>query len=215
MRKLIDGVRTFHADVSSGGGRAYESLAAGQTPKTLFFACSDSRVVPAFLSTAGPGELFTVRNVGNLVPPAGPRGASTGDRSEASAIEYAVEKLGVDDVVICGHSGCGAMAALDGGGPLPRNLERWLDLARPVEDDAAFPAMLGGGRPRADQLSQRNVLVQLRALATYPSVKERVDAGGLRLHGWWFDIGRVRVDAYDVTTGRFTDFDDVYPTGAE
>ncbi|NJK33295.1 MAG: hypothetical protein HC927_13340 [Deltaproteobacteria bacterium] len=114
MRKLISGVLDFHRRLASGRAETYEPLAEGQSPTTLFFACADSRVVPAFIASAEPGELFTVRNVGNIVPRADEGGHSIGDRSEASAVEYAVEKLGVTDVVVCGHSGCGAMAALQG-----------------------------------------------------------------------------------------------------
>lgn len=139
MQRLIAGVRAFHASIEEGGWTTDAPLADGQRPET-FLACSDSRVVPAFLSTTEPGELFTVRNVGNLIPPAGPRGASTGDRSEASAIEYAVDRLGVQDIVICGHSGDGAMAALAARETYPNVKERlgtaairrhgWFDIRR-------------------------------------------------------------------------------------
>lgn len=211
MQRLIEGVRTFHTSMRNGGRAAYGSLADEQKPHTLFFACSDSRVVPAVLSTSEPGDVFTVRNVGNLVPPSAPDGGSLGDRSEASAIEYAVERLRVQDIVVCGHSGCGAMGALSSSlDELPQNLRRWLDLARPTCDDAAFSPTLGAGLPRPDQLSQRNVVLQLRALASYPSVNERVSSSSLRLHGWWFDIRNARIEAYDSTRAQFVDFDRAY-----
>ncbi len=211
MDKLLAGVREFHRQMNTDASRVYEPLAEGQQPNTLFIACADSRVVPAFIATAEPGELFTLRNVGNLVPPADAGGASVGDLSEASAIEYAVQKLAVTDIVVCGHSGCGAMAALlEPSTTLPRNLAAWLTHAAPVLDDALFPRALGEGLPLADKLSRRNVVLQIAALRTYPQVRAGLAAGTLRLHGWWFDIRATCVDVYAPEAGRFVAFEQAY-----
>lgn len=213
MQTLIDGVRAFHARMTTGAADVYAPLAEGQAPTTLFFACSDSRVVPAFLASAEPGHLFTVRNVGNLVPPAGSDGHSTGDRSEASAIEYAVEKLGVTDIVVCGHSGCGAMTALLGGGDaLPCNLDAWLAHARPALDDATLASIVDPHGDPVDTLSRRNVVQQLRSLGTWPMVALRVADGRMRLHGWWFDIRRTRIEVWNGLS--FVAFETAFPGGA-
>ena len=168
----------------------YSELAEGQSPDALVFACADSRIIPSELARTGPGQLF---NVGNLVPPADTRGASKGDLSEASAIDYAVGTLGVDDVGVCGHSSCGAMGALlAGGGAAATNLDRWLIHARPALDAARVPATIGRGRDAREALSQRSVLVQLEHLRTYPLVAHGRRDGRVRMHAWWFDIRRDR-----------------------
>lgn len=130
----------------------------------------------------------------------------------ASAIEYGLRVLGVTDIVMCGHSVCGAMAALltEPRDALPPNLNRWLEHARGVLDGAAFPNALGAGLPYADQLSQRNVVLQLRALQTYPDVARALSRSELRLHAWWFDIRAARIRALDTRGGHFADFDVVY-----
>src|SRR5271165_3350755 len=104
MKKLINGIVEFRRNVQKGYRQAFGKLADGQAPDTLFIACSDSRVVPNTFASADPGDLFVIRNVGNLVPH-----AKTPDNSEAAAMEFAVEKLGVSDIIVCGHSECGAM----------------------------------------------------------------------------------------------------------
>jgi len=119
MRKLNWGIVEFRERELPQFAAHFRELAeGGQSPDTLFITCADSRVVPNLLVSTGPGELFTMRNVGNLVPPATADGLSTGDLSEASAIEYAVNILGVSNMVVCGHSGCGAMKAVLAPGPV-------------------------------------------------------------------------------------------------
>ena len=119
MRKLIMGIVDFRERLLAQHAERFRDLAQGQTPDALFITCSDSRIVPDLLASTDPGDLFVMRNVGNLVPPATAEGASTGDLSEASAIEYAVLVLKVRSVVVCGHSECGAMKAALAGKPLP------------------------------------------------------------------------------------------------
>ncbi len=146
-----------------------------------------------------------MRNVGNLIPPATADGISSGDLSEASAIEYAVLVLKVSEVIVCGHSECGAMKAITAHGDRPDapNLNKWLQHAQAttnrLEQDVGLHTKL---KPH-DRVSQINVLVQLEHLASYPIVRERVAAGALRLHGWWFDVASGSMYAHDAAQDRF------------
>jgi carbonic anhydrase len=177
----------------------FRELADGQSPDTLFITCADSRVLPHLLLSMDVGELFVVRNVGNLVPPATAEGHSTGDLSEASAIEYAVSVLKVANVVVCGHSSCGALKAVSTSAALDDapNLGKWLHHATPaarrLRHDGPFDPRL----KQYDQLSQHNVLVQLDHLMTYPLIKEQVGKGALLLSGWWFEVATGDMYAYD------------------
>ena len=205
MRKLIMGIVDFRERMRPQYAKRFRELALGQAPDALFISCADSRVTPELLVSTHPGDLFTMRNVGNLVPPAAADGASTGDVSEASAIEYAVLVLKVRNIVVCGHSECGAMKAV-----LARNsklkapnLERWLYHARTAAFRLEQEGPLDGARKPHDQLSQLNVLVQLEHLMTYPVVRQKVKAGALRLSGCWFDIANGDVYGYERGRRRF------------
>ncbi|AXE85730.1 carbonic anhydrase [Streptomyces sp. Go-475] len=182
MKTLLDRARTFRKSVDFDSG-AYRKLAEGQYPEALFITCSDSRVIPALITGARPGEIFELRNAGNIVPPYGRPGAS----GEAATIEYALEVLGVQDIVVCGHSHCGAMGALKSGDDLSAlpGVDAWLRIARPelttvldtAPDDPSLP-----------EVSQSNVVNQLAALRSYPVVRQRLDSGRLRLHGWYYEV---------------------------
>jgi carbonic anhydrase len=152
-----------------------------------------------------------MRNVGNMVAPSDATGQSVGDCSEAAAVEYALLHLPVVDVVVCGHSGCGAMKALLAGDVDARapNLSDWLDLGRSALQLLESAGPVGEGLPAADRLSQLNVLQQLKHLRTYPLVRERLAEGRLRLHGWWFDIGNAQVQVYRPGHDRFVPIDEV------
>ena len=211
MRKLIWGIVEFREQQLPRYAEHFRELADGQSPNTLFITCADSRVAPNLLVSSDPGELFTIRNVGNLVPPATADGRSTGDLSEASAIEYAVKVLKVANIVVCGHSGCGAMKAVLAPGPLDDtpNLTAWLHHARPAAARLAQDVAPGYGLTPYDRLSQLNVLVQLEHLMTYPDVRSAVDRGALQLSGWWFDIagGDMHVYQPDARTFALVDRD--------
>ena len=192
MRKLIMGIVDFRERLLSQYAERFRVLAQGQAPDVLCVTCSDSRVVPDLLASTDPGDLFVMRNVGNMVPPATVEGASTGDLSEASAIEYAVLVLKVRSIVVCGHSECGAMKAALAGTPMPNtpNLAKWLHHSASAVFRLDQEGPLDPRWNRCDQLSQLNVLVQLEHLATYPIVRERIADGSLYLSGWWFDIAK-------------------------
>ena len=205
MRKLIAGIAEFRRNVQPSYRERFARLALGQAPDCLFFACSDSRVVPNLFASTDPGDLFVVRNVGNLVPPCGPDGLSETDRSEGAAIEFALESLHVRDVVVCGHSECGAMKVLVEGQDLTGapNLGQWIEVGqrslKRLETEPGFGVHLS---PH-NRLSQLNVLVQLEHLLGYPAVRARVEAGTLGLHGWWFDLSAAEVLSFAAERGRF------------
>jgi len=205
MRKLIMGIVDFRERLLPQLAQRFHDLAEGQTPNALFITCSDSRVVPDLLAATDPGELFVMRNVGNLVPPATVEGASTGDLSEASAIEYAVLLLKVRSVVVCGHSECGAMKAALARKPMPNtpNLAKWLHHSASAVFRLDQEGPLDPRLNPCNQLSQLNVLVQLEHLATYPIVRERIADGSLHLSGWWFEIAKGEVYVYQREERRF------------
>jgi carbonic anhydrase len=197
MDDLYEGVARFRHDVFPNHRRLFERLAHGQTPTVLFVACSDSRVDPSLITQTPPGTLFVLRNAGNLVPDAdNPVGG------EAATLHYAVEELGVHHIVVCGHSGCGAMTALVGRKRLPRVLTTWLRHAEPVLRRV----------PRGDVEAAiaANVLLQLDHLRTHASVARAVRAGDLQLHGWVYDIGSGRIRVHDPGARAFVDLDDTH-----
>src|SRR5215510_12056956 len=156
MRKLIMGIVDFRERMLPQYAKRFRDLALAQSPDALFITCSDSRVVPDLLASTHPGELFTMRNVGNLIPPATAEGLSTGDLSEASAIEYSVLVLKVANIVVCGHSECGAMKAVLARNPKLRapNLDRWLYNAGAAAVRLDHEGALDASLKRHDQLSQ-------------------------------------------------------------
>jgi carbonic anhydrase len=210
MKKLLQGIVEFRRNALPGYREKFARLALGQSPDALLIACSDSRVVPNIFASADPGDLFVVRNVGNLIAPAAADGHSRKDASDVAAIEFAVQHLNVADVIVCGHSECGAMQALlQGRHSLePFHLRYWLRHAddavtRLERAEAPDPTLA----PH-NQLSQLNVLTQLRHLCTYPFIRDRVDSGRLRLHAWWFELQTADVYAYDESVKRFVIIDE-------
>lgn len=183
----------------------FRDLALTQAPDALFITCSDSRVVPDLLASTHPGDLFTMRNVGNLVPPATADGVSTGDLSEASAIEYSVLILKVASIVVCGHSECGAMKAVLTRYPNLKapNLDKWLYNANTAAVRLEHEGALNPDLKPHDQLSQLNVLVQLEHLMSYPIVRKQIAAKTLHLSGWWFDIATGNMHAYERASRSF------------
>ena len=212
MKKLIKGIVEFRQNVRPDYREKFAQLALGQAPDALFIACSDSRVVPNLFASADPGDLFVIRNVGNLIAPADGNGLSQSEASEAAGIEFALVNLAVTDIIICGHSECGAMQALLNGRHTvgPFHLRCWLRhgeaaLERLEKNPGPDPTLA----PQ-NQLSQLNVLSQIDHLKTYPCVRERVEAGRLRLHAWWFELKNADVYAYEHSLGRFVPIDDSY-----
>lgn len=209
MRKLLRGIVEFRNQVRPGLRETFARLALGQRPDALLVACSDSRVVPNLFASTDPGDLFVLRNVGNLIAPCvdGPS-----DEGEGAAIEFALSDLNVRDVIVCGHSACGAIHAVCAGRHrvVAPHLRRWLRHAEPALSQSLRERLTVLPAEPRDAVSQLNVLVQLEHLRTYPIVRERLAEGTLALHGWWFEIGEAEVHAHDPDAGRFVPIDEAY-----
>lgn len=193
------GIRSFREKVRPGYKEKFAHLALGQSPDCLFFGCADSRVVPTVFASTDPGDLFVVRNVGNLVPPCDPSGVPGVDTGEGAAIEFALLTLNVRDVIVCGHSECGAMRAilteeLPAGAP---HLGVWLKSGRVSLERQGEKIHFRPSLSPVNQLSQLNVLQQLEHLRSYPVVREREARGELKLHAWWFDLTEAEVLIFD------------------
>ena len=205
MQQLIEGVHRFHNDQFGNYRTLFRKLSQdGQNPHTLFITCSDSRVLAELITQSKPGDLFVVKNIGNIIPPAGATGSTN---STAAAIEFAVETLRVSDIVVCGHSQCGAMTALLGGLPNGQSmphLREWLKLAAPVSEIIRSQYVhLRDEFVRVDTAAEENVLFGLENLHSYHCVQERLMDGSLRLHGWFFKIATAELFAYDPATKQF------------
>jgi carbonic anhydrase len=193
MQEIIAGVRTFQRDVYPQYRELFEKLSAGQSPEALVITCSDSRVDPFLFTHAQPGQLFVLRNAGNLVPKYdGIVGGVT------ATIEFAVVGLRVPNIIVCGHSGCGAIHGL----LHPESLQNmphvadWLSHhAEPVREVLAKAGRLGGP-DELPQAVEANVLVQLENLRAHPCVAEALAAGKITLHGWVYDIASGEIRAY-------------------
>jgi carbonic anhydrase len=203
MKKLRAGIVEFRRRRRPEYAATFERLALGQAPDALFVACSDSRVVPNLFASTEPGDLFVVRNVGNIVAPCGEDGASVSDESEGAALEFAVHALKVADLIVCGHSECGAMRALVEGREkldLP-HMRSWLRHAERALD--RYRAEGSHGLAPHNEVGQRNVLLQLEHLRSYPFIREAEEKGRLALHGWWFDIAGADVYEWRGDAERF------------
>lgn len=201
MEKLIRGVHTFQKEYFSNQEALFSRLARGQSPDTLFITCSDSRINPNLLTQTEPGELFILRNAGNLVPP---HGALKGG-GEAATVEYAVAALGVKDIIVCGHSHCGAMKGLLNRGSLSElpAVASWLEHAETTrriitENYADLPE-----EEKVVATIKENVLVQLDNLRTLPAVAARLNRGEIRLHAWVYEIESGQVYSYDAEDKAF------------
>lgn len=200
MQKLVRGIHSFREGYFASHRQLFEQLAtAGQRPETLFITCSDSRVVPNLITNAPPGELFVVRNVGNVVPrPELPGGT-------AAAIEFAVEVLEVENVIICGHTQCGAMNAILNPAAMQRLpfVKRWLSQAERVRQviDERYGHL--DAEARLTAAIQENVLVQLENLRDYPFIQRRLEAGKLLVSGWVFHLARGEIFDFDPSEGEF------------
>lgn len=212
LGRIVSGIAHFHERDSRAIRPRMERLVReGQKPHALFITCADSRILPSILTNTDPGELFVIRNVGNLVPPEGADGHA--DAGIGAALEYALEVLKVSDIIVMGHSSCGAMGAVLKGGSHGRHLDAWLrhgDASKQrFGDEGGLDSRLGP----ADQLSQHNALEQVRMLETYPEVATRVRSGDLKLHAWWFHMETSTVTAYDPETNAFLPVEAVYSSG--
>ena len=206
MQQLIDGVHRFRNDEFGNYRSLFQRLSReGQNPHTLFITCSDSRVLAELITQSKPGDLFVVKNIGNIVPPSAVTGSTN---STAAAIEFAVETVRVSDIVVCGHSQCGAMHALLSDTPLSDrtpHLREWLTLAEPVREIVRSQyTHIKDPEHRKNVAAEENVLFALENLHSYYCVQDRLMDGSLRLHGWFFKIATAELFAYNPETRQFS-----------
>jgi carbonic anhydrase len=204
--KLVDGYRRFKRTRFAREQRLYEQLAdKGQQPKVLVISCSDSRVSPSVILSAEPGDIFVARNIANIVPPYDP---DSKPRSIGAVIEYAVKVLKVSDIVVKGHARCGGVAALvDGGSHLPTNdyLAPWVEIAAPSR--SFYPPDFDKLSPEEQRLcsEQANIQNSIQNLSGYPWVRDRMERGSLRIHGWHFDIKDGMLTRLDHESGEWVE----------
>jgi len=199
LQSIVDGFNRFRSEIYPQQEELFKKLATAQNPRAMFITCADSRVVPELITQSSPGDLFVSRNVGNVVPPYGQMmgGVST-------AIEYAVMALGVQHIIICGHSDCGAMkAVLD-----PSGLERMPTVKAWLRHAEVAKTVVADNCGCADHntlgiLTEENVVAQLDHLRTHPSVASRMASGQVFIHGWVYDIESCEIKAYDAQQGEF------------
>ncbi len=210
MKQLLEGIVEFRKNKVPLYRERFQELAAGQSPRYLFFACADSRVITTMIASTEPGEIFLVRNVGNFIPKHHGACAPTGEVSEAAAIEFALSRFQVSDIVICGHSECGAMIALDGGinNIKEASLKSWLNYGEDATQRLQTSPTFAPQMTPHNRLSQINVLTQIEHLKTYPRVIEGIKNGNLRVHGWWFDIANADVYGFDTESQKYVLIDE-------
>lgn len=209
MQKLINGLLEFQNVGFNKYQKLFETLAAGQNPLALFITCSDSRVDPHLLTGSDPGDLFVLRTAGNIIPP-----YTNTLGGEAATIEYAVQVLKIPDIIICGHSQCGAMGGLLSPASIDdlHAVKAYLEHAQPclsVVDQKH--SQIGDRETRLARTIEENVLLQLENIATHPSVADAIGRGELKLHGWVYKFETGEVSAYKAENNAFLPVDHHLP----
>ncbi|WP_413498242.1 carbonic anhydrase [Buttiauxella gaviniae] len=204
MKDVIDGFLRFQKEAFPQRSKLFKKLASNQNPKTLFISCSDSRLVPELVTQREPGELFVIRNAGNIVPPFGPEPGGV-----SASVEYAVMALGVRDIVVCGHSDCGAMTAVANCQcldhmPAVAHWLRYADAAKAINETEEHSST----QSRVDGMVHQNVIAQLGNLRTHPCVALALAKGNITLHGWVYDIESGCIEAFDSKCGKFISLSD-------
>jgi len=214
MEQLVQGVHFFQNIGYRQHQQLFSQLKDGQQPEACMITCADSRIVPNLITNSEPGQLFIIRNVGNVVPCYG-----TSNNGELAAVEYAVVELGIKDLIVCGHTGCGAMKALlnppkPGAASRTPSVFQWLRHADAVVEilKAHYSHLKGDALVKA--AAEENVLVQLEHIRTLPVVAARISSGEVRLHGWMYKIDSGEVFHYDAAVGQFVRFGAAGPSGA-
>jgi carbonic anhydrase len=212
MQKLVEGLHKFQSEFCRSHQDLFERLSQGQNPEALFISCSDSRVIPNLITQTGPGELFVLRNAGNIIPPHG-----AGGLGETATIEFAVTALGVKDIVVCGHTLCGAMRGLLDLDSLTTSMpavKAWLGHAESTRRIILESYGHLEGNARLTATAQENVLVQIENLRTHPAVRSKIVRGELSIHGWVYKIETGEVFAFDHESGQFLPFGSSDPAGS-
>jgi len=209
MEDYAKGNKLFRTYFKKNKESLLELVSSGQSPKALFIGCSDSRVIPDLMVQADPGDLFVLRNVGNFVPPYEP---DADFHATASGIEYAVSVLKVQEIIICGHTHCGACHALfqtieD---PSLIHTKKWLELGESAKTSAILS--LGINAPKEDLLrltEKLSVIKQIENMLTYPVVKKRFEEGNLHIHGWYYHIETGKIEYYNADSYEFLPLKDL------
>ncbi|CAN5412934.1 hypothetical protein BH10PSE19_BH10PSE19_07660 [soil metagenome] len=191
--RLVHGVQQFYKSKKHRNTRLFDYLALTQDPHTLFIACSDSRIIPNVMTSTDPGELFCIRNVGNFIPPFVDGGAN----SEAAAIEFALNKLAVTDIVICGHANCGAIKACCNPTPMSDSpeLQNWIEkIKEQIQHSLSLPL---------NEIAQKNVVNQIENLKTYPAVKNKLRTKSINIYAWFFDFEKHVISEWNQKIAAF------------
>jgi carbonic anhydrase len=200
---LVQGLNAFHSSYFTDHRELFERLSNGQSPEVLFITCSDSRIDPCLITQAQPGELFVMRNVGNIIPSYG-----AASSAESAGIEYAVQGLGIRDIIVCGHSHCGAMRGLLQIGSLAEQMPAVYDwLKRHGEATRRLVQDNYAGLDPEDLLKvaiEQNVLTQIENLETYPAIRSKLHSKQLSLHAWMYEIETGMVFAYNADLRQFS-----------
>lgn len=202
MQKLVQGLHKFQSEIFHSHQELFEALSKGQRPETLFITCSDSRITPSLITQTSPGDLFILRNAGNIVPSYGPASAHGG---EAATIEFAIAGLGVKHIVVCGHTHCGAVKGLlnpDSLEDMPA-VKTWLLHAEATKRVMQENYRHLEGQALITAAIEENVLTQLENLRTHPTVRSRIARGELALYGWVYKMETGGVFQYDHVTSQF------------
>jgi carbonic anhydrase len=207
MKKLIQGIVDFRKSLTEENRILFAKLALGQKPDALFICCSDSRVAPNLFASTNPGDLFVLRNIGNLIPPVS---VSLQENCVPAVIEFSLFSLNVSDIIVCGHSECGAMRALAQGTDALScpHLTSWLKYAEESLNRVRRGLVINPALSEHNQISQTNVLEQMKHITNYPYVHDRMEKKQLRVHGWWFDIAQADVYCYEQNLNQFVLIDD-------
>lgn len=200
---LIQGLNSFHSNYFNDHRELFERLSSGQSPDVLFITCSDSRIDPCLITQAPPGELFVMRNVGNIIPSFG-----AASSAEAAGIEYAVQGIGIKDIIVCGHSHCGAMKGLLQLGSLAEQMPSvydWLKRHGEATRRLVLDNYPGLEPEKLWKIAiEQNVLTQIENLETYPAIRSKLHGKQLSLHAWIYEIESGFVYAYNAAQRQFT-----------
>lgn len=212
LEEYAKGNKLFKSYFKKNKESLLKLVRSGQSPKALFIGCSDSRVIPDLIVQSDPGDLFVIRNVGNFVPPYRP---DEDFHATASGIEYALSVLKVQEIIICGHTHCGACSSLyeEINDPSLIHTKKWLELGQSAKTSAVLSLGPNASKEELLRLTEKlSVMKQLENLLTYPIVKTRFESGTLSIHGWLYDIENGNIDYYNAETYEFLPLKDLVQT---
>lgn len=200
MKKLIQGIKEFRKTKRPHVLEKFGEMALAQKPDTILVVCSDSRVAPNVFASTSPGDMFVLRNIGNIIPP---YKGETSDPSVLAMLEFGLTNLPIKDIIVCGHSNCGAMHAILSQTNTFEGIKKWLDSAQVARIAVETLPSEATPEEKANAISKLSVLKQIDNLKTYPIVQKRLKENNLFIHAWYFDIKHADVYSYDFTQHNF------------